>query len=623
MTTARPKVGFDPTELLKTLPRAPGVYIMKDREGSIVYVGKGKDLRSRVSQYFTRRGDDRWFVPALPALLGDIEVILTATEKEALLLEATLIRHHQPRFNVLLKDDKRYITLRLAVREQFPRLEVVRKVRKDRARYFGPYPSALSVRQTLDLVNRHFRLRTCSDREMRNRSRPCLNHYMHRCEAPCSALIEPAEYGRLVRAVVLFLEGRRKELTGDLEQRMWAASEVQDYERAARLRDQIRAVTCTVEQQHAVSHHRKDRDAIGLFREGPEAELQLLNIRRGRLSAANSYSLDNQEVEEQEILEGFLGAYYLRQAVDLPSEILLPVEVAGAETLEELLEERAGRKIKLVVPKAGEKKELVELAHRNAVHGFFEKRKSAERSRQLLERLARKLNLHRPPERIECFDGSSLGGACPVASMVVFEAGHPNRSAYRRYRIRTAKGGDDYGTMKEVLSRRLRRAKEEGTLPDLLVVDGGKGQLSAALAAMEDLGVGGLDVIALAKSRLRSTDDEDLPDRSPERVFVPGRKNPVILPQNSGEQFLLSRVRDEAHRFAIEYHRELRRKRNLRSVLDDIPGVGPKRKAALLKTLGSLKRIRGASEDELAAVPGVGRQAAQAIQEYLRAVDAF
>jgi excinuclease ABC subunit C len=591
-------------EKLEALPIEPGVYLMKDRRGQIIYVGKAVNLRGRVRSYFNRTGDTRFFIPLLDTMLGDIETVLVHNEKEALLLENELIKKHKPRFNVLLKDDKQFISLRLDKTQKYPRLEVVRKYAKDGARYFGPYSSASSIRETLRIINRYFRLRTCTDHVLANRKRPCLLYQIGRCPAPCVYPVPPEDYARSVDEVMLFLEGKAGELVAGLKGRMKAAAGELKFEEAARLRDQLLAIERSLERQKVATADFKDQDVFAFFREGDRILFYVLWVRQGRLNGGQAFPFGSQEFPDEELLPSFVNLYY-DQGSFVPEEVLLPLEAEGLEGLEDLLSDRKGSKVRISVPKRGEKHELVLMARKNAEQAFIERKRSKDETDAVLSRLQQKLNLRNYPRRMECYDISHFQGSSIVASQVAVTDGETDKSRYRRFKIKTLEKQDDFASMYEVLSRRLKRGQEEKDLPDLLVIDGGKGQLASAHAAMKDLGVEGVDVIGLAKSRdLEVFDRDEESARSPERIFVLGRKDPIVLPQNSAEIFMLTRMRDEAHRFAITYQQKDLRKSRVRSALEDIPGVGQARRKMLLRHFGSLKRVSEATIEELAEVAG-------------------
>ncbi len=608
---------------LDHLPTEPGVYLMKDRSGEIVYVGKAVNLRNRVRSYFNRSGDERAFVALLDELLGDLETIVVRSEKEALLLESELIKKHKPRFNVMLRDDKSFICLRLDEQAAWPRLEVVRAAQvkggpgrarpdaQDGARTFGPYSSASSIRETLRLINRHFQLRTCTDRQMElcaRRRRPCMQYQIGRCPGPCIEAIAPETYRSHVRDVVLFLEGKEATVAERIRERMLQASERTQFEIAARLRDQLRAIERSLEKQRMVAAEDDvDRDVLGVYREADRLVFYLLYVRRGRLTGGRTFPFTGQEFPTEELIASFVDLYYGGEAL-IPDEILLPVELEDAEATEVWLSEKRGRKVAVRTPRRGNKAELVEMAQRNAQNAFLEHRHTREELASLLGRLQRALGLRKVPRRIECYDISLFQGSSAVGSKVSFLDGEADRLQYRRFRIKSVAGTDDFAMLYEVLTRRAK----QGDLPDLFLIDGGKGQLASAAAALKDAGVEA-DLASLAKSRALEGDASSPVEHSLERVFVLGRKDPVILRQNSPELFLLARLRDEAHRFAITYHRLLRGRRTLRSALEDIPGVGGARRRALLKHFGSLKRVREAAPEAIAAVDGIGPALAEQI----------
>jgi excinuclease ABC subunit C len=599
-------------EKLDSLPSAPGVYLMKDREGTVVYVGKAVNLRSRVRSYFQPgTSDTRSFVATLDRVLGDIEVILVGSEKEALLLENTLIKRHKPRFNVRLRDDKSYICLRLDERHPYPRLEVVRRIQQDGARYFGPYSSATAIRETLRIINRYFQLRTCTDKVLERRTRPCLLYQIKRCPAPCVYEVPQEEYRRSVREVILFLEGKEPELVEGLRARMRQAASELRFEDAATLRDQIQAIERSLERQRMVFSDLVDQDVFGFHREGPHLTFEILYVRGGRLVSARSFSFTGQEFPTKELLSSFVDQYY-EQGAAIPDEILLPLDTEDGKVREAHLSELRGRKVRVLVPSRGEKRRLVEMANRNAEQALAEAKKKDKTNFELLERLQRKLSLGRLPRRIECFDVSHFQGALVVASQVAAQDGEADRSGYRHYKIKSFRGQDDFAAIHEVISRRLER----GDLPDLILIDGGKGQLHAARAALKDAGLlGEVDLASIAESRILDGGDEA--ERIPDRVFVPGRKDPIFFPPNAAEFYILQRLRDEAHRFAITFHQKLRRAMNFRSVLEQIPGVGEKRRKALLRHFGSLRRVRAASVEEICEVEGFSRAMAERVVEFL------
>lgn len=591
-------------EKLEALPTEPGVYLMKDRQGEVVYVGKAVNLRSRVRSYFNRTGDYRAFIPLLEELLGDVETVLVRTEKEALLLENELIKKHKPRFNVKLRDDKQFISLRLDRSHPYPRLEVVRRYHKDGARYFGPYSSAGAIRETLRVVNRYFQLRTCTDHVLTHRKRPCLLYQIGRCPAPCVYPVSTEEYRRNVDAVELFLSGKAGELVDGLRVRMKQAASELRFEEAARLRDQLRAIERSLERQQVATSDDKDRDVFACHRDGERLLVYVLYVRQGRLNGGQAFPLGTQEFPDGELLESFVNLYY-DQGNPVPDEVLLPLEPENREGLESLLSEHKGSTVRVRVPRRGDVLELVRLAQKNAEQAAAERKRTREETEAVLLRLQQRLHLRHLPRRIECYDISHFQGSGMVASRVAALDGEPDRSRYRRYRIKGLTQQDDFASMHQVLTRRLSRGLEEGELPDLIVVDGGKGQLASALAAAKDLGVEQVDMVGLAKSRDQQVHDRDEEHaRSPERVFLPGRKDPIILRQNSAELYLLTRLRDEAHRFAITFQQQVLRRSRVRSALEELPGVGETRRKLLLRHFGSFKRVQQASREQLAEVLG-------------------
>lgn len=614
-----PEALFDHVKRLAQIPHEPGCYLMKDHQDRIIYIGKAKDLKNRVRNYFQASGDSRRFVKKLPRLLSAIETIITSSEKEALILENTLIKRHKPKYNIALKDDKNHLSLRIDQNAKWPRLETVRRTSKDGATYFGPYSSSWSVRQTLGVVNRHFQLRTCSDSVLEHRTRPCLEYQIKRCPAPCVFDLDHDEYMQHVLDVVLFLNGGGRELIDTLQEKMLARSEAMEFEVAARYRDQIQSIRQVLERQEVVSAEEIDRDAFGFYREGERLVVQLMIVRGGKLEGARTFPFKEQAFPDEEILSSFLSQYY-QSGSTIPDEVLLPtaIDEGELEVFEEMLSEAKGKKVHVLIPQRGAKFALVATAQTNAEHAFAEKHQKDTRTQEILEHLQQRFGLRRIPHRMECYDISNFQGAPIVGSMVVFLEGEAAKREYRQYKMKEVTSQDDFASMHELLTRRLQRVvHEEDTPPDLLIVDGGKGQLGQAVAVLKDLGLHEIDIISLAKSRVDAVgfQDESV-TRSPERVFLPGRKNPIVLKQNSDELFLLQRIRDEAHRVAITFHKKLRRKQNLRSSLDDIPGVGPATKRALLKHFGSLKKIKSADSTTLQEVTMVGPNTAQAIVNY-------
>ena len=665
---------------LDTLPTKPGCYLFYDKTGAAIYVGKAKSLRSRVRSYFQEGGSDaRYFIPILRKIVRDLETVVTSTEKEAAVLENELIKKHKPRFNVKLRDDKDFLCLRIDTKSPWPRLETVRRPSPDGARYFGPFHSATSARRTLHLVNKHWKLRTCTDLDMASRRRPCLQYQIKRCPAPCVYEVDRDEYAEQVRSVSLFLEGRHDELTGELEKRMKEAARSMEFERAAIYRDQLKAVESARESQRVVSVKDVDQDIVGLYREGSIAEVELIKVRSGRVADTVSFSLRGVELPDEEILGNFLAQYYGDEAevpVDvIPDEILMPVLPDGAEGVSEWLSDRRRRKVSLVVPQRGPRAELLAMARENAEHAFKEKQRASDDIEARLDDLRDRLRLPSLPHRIECCDISHLGGGDTVGSIVALKDGQPDRKHYRSFRVRTKTEGDDYAAMYEVLARRFRRgrtakelkeaealaeaaaeaelaaaaaadaepgmeieaaadalaeaaaerpsepppssgkkAEAEWDLPDLFVVDGGRGQLNVALSAARDLGLHDLPIVGLAKER-----ESVIGEKMVDRVYLPGQKNGILLRPGSSSLFFLARARDEAHRFANHIREKLGKARRLRSEIEDIPGLGDAVRKALLRELGSMTALRAATDAQILAVTGVTKRHLTAIRKVIAA----
>jgi excinuclease ABC subunit C len=606
------------------LPTEPGVYLFKNEHGGILYIGKAQNLRSRVRSYLSG-GDGRFQVPHLVERARDVDVVVTRNVKDALLLENELIKRHKPPFNVRLRDDKQYLALRLDLRQEWPRLTQVRRFRDDGAQYFGPYTSSAAMRDALSNLLRIFPLRSCSDsvfRDYRRRGRPCIEYEMKRCAGPCCDLVGKSGYDELVRGTALFLKGRGGELVEQLTRRMLEAGEAERFEEAARLRDRIAAVERTVERQQIVGERPVDRDVFGLAREGGEACIQVLHVREGRVVGTRDYAFSDVRLDDGEVMSSFLGQYYGRERDrQIPDEVLTPKAVCDDGALASLLAENAGRKVGLRAPQRGSMAQLVEMAKRNAELSLVRRLEARENIDTALAELRDRLSLRALPRRVEGYDVSTLHGTLTVASRVCFEDGQPRKRDYRRYRIQQASPDDDYAALREVFRRRLARADSE-PLPDLFLVDGGKGQLAVLCAALADAGLSA-DAVGLSKER-------DAGSPSPrvrrsgglkaERIFLPGRRDPVMLSPSSRGLLFLQRVRDESHRFALEFQRSLRSKQNFTSILEELPGIGPKKRQALLRELGSLRAVRAASEAALAAVDGISPRDAATIRGFFDAL---
>ncbi len=640
---------------LAELPDAPGVYLMRGTGGRVLYVGKARSLRSRVRSYFRGRGLTTK-TASLVGRIADVDVIVTDSEVEALLLENNLIKEHRPRFNVTFRDDKQYLYLKVTVNETYPRVATTRRVLKDRARYFGPFTSAKSLRQTLKLLNRLFPYRTCNIDMSKPIPRPCLKYHIDLCNAPCTRFVSVEEYREVVDGALRFLEGDYEHVLDSLQEQMWAASSALDYEMAARFRDRVKSVQKVVADQKITDPRGGQIDAIAAAREGREAFATVFRIRGGKMIGRESYELAvTGEETDAEMLNDFVREYYDR-APEVPKLVLVAEPLADADMLEAWLRTLRGHKVEIRAPQRGQKRRLVEMAARNARETLQLERttwlNSARKLRRALLEIGTALDLTRLPRRIEAYDISHIQGSLTVGSLVVFEDGVAKKGKYRRFKIRGEAGNDDFESMREVLRRRFKRYaavaheraadgdgaaglgaralatvplrdfdpettlpedpqevagsnKEWGMTPDLVLIDGGKGQLGAARQVFDELGIdpGDVPLAAIAKRR--------------EEVFVPGRSKPILLPHDGAGLHLIQRIRDEAHRFAVSFHIKLRTDRGRRSILDEIPGIGPKRKRALMRAFGSVDKLRRASLDDLASVDGITAATAKALKEAL------
>jgi excinuclease ABC subunit C len=594
------------------LPKNPGVYLMKDVQGRIIYVGKAKDLRKRVLSYFNR---EHYTAGAKTAILVgkivDLDTIVTHTEKEALILEANLIKRHRPRYNVILKDDKRYPCLRLDVQSPFPNLTVSRKLRKDGAVYFGPFASAGAVKETLKLIHRTFKLRKCKGTKIEKRDRPCLNFQMDLCMGPCSKPVSKKEYEKTVKEVTLFLKGRMPQLLEQVRRDMDDAASRQDFEAAARHRDRLFALQSTLEKQVVTTADLKDRDVVGIAVQGQAVLVMVLFIRGGFLLGNRPFFFPESAPSKEEIVGSFLKQYY-DEASFIPNEVLIPVIMEDKELLEERLSDLKNEKVHIVIPNRGEKAALIHMADENAEKALEERLRNAMMEEGMLDRVRNALALTKRPDRIECIDLSNMAGTQGVGAVIVFERGKALAEAYRKYRIKTASADDDYSMLKEVLTRRYGKSDGQQQFPDLLMVDGGKGQLSITMAVLKELGLlGAFDVAAIAKKEPDRDETED-------KIFKPGRKNPLQLHTKPDVLLFLQRIRDEAHRFVVRYQRKRRMMTYRKSALEGIRGIGPKRRAELLRHFGSLKRIKEASAEQIQAATGINRQLAEDLLTALR-----
>ncbi|UNC90782.1 excinuclease ABC subunit UvrC [Candidatus Contubernalis alkaliaceticus] len=604
------------------LPDQPGVYIFKNKNGEVIYVGKAVSLQNRVRSYFQNNSLDT----KSQAMMGharDLDYIVTGTEVEALILENSLIKQYKPRYNVSLKDDKQYPYLKITLSEEYPRLLLTRKIEKDGSRYFGPYTNVKSLRETLKVLKKVLPLRSCKEKfRVRGKERPCLNYHLKYCLAPCQGEVSPEQYGGLVKDLTLFLEGRQEKLLRRLEREMHGAAAELNFEKAAALRDKHQGLSGLVSRQKVVSPKLKDLDVIGYSQAEQETFMQVFLIRQGKIVGKEQFTLTNtQGLKAREILTAFIKQYY-NSSTAVPAEILTPAVVSEKEVLESWLSQRRGAKAAILCPQRGLKKELIDMADQNAILFMEEKAQKEKNIISLLKEVKQILGLLEIPFRIEGFDVSNLQGSKIVASMVVFEGGIPLRSAYRRFKMEEQQGPDDYLALNSALTRRLKGALREQQevseghltldsakflpLPELILIDGGKGQLKAALEALQELEFESqINLVSLAKKE--------------EHLFLPGEKSPLVLPSNSSVLKLMQQVRDEAHRFALSYHRLLRDKDAMNSVLTRIKGVGEKRQKNLLMHFGSVKKISQASVDELCLVPGMDSKTAQEIYSYFNA----
>jgi len=617
---------------LEALPQSPGVYLMKDDEGHVIYVGKAVNLRSRVRTYFTAGEDGRVLYPALVRRIADLDYVVTNTEKEALILENNFIKQFKPKYNIRLTDDKSYICLAIDLNEPYPRVQLptgkrrseISKIQKERVKkngivYFGPYTSSRAARQTIRLLNRIFPLRKCKGPEARRR-RPCMYHQMGHMCGYCAGMDEE-EYRRMLDQVILVLNGKYDEVLAMLTDQMKQEAARQHFERAAQVRDRIRAIQRTFERQIVTSIHSPDRDVFGLYCGPGAVEIVVMFVRDGKFGDFASFTFSLLHFSAEEAFTSFLKQFYGQQRY-VPKEVLIPLETEEAEPLAGYLSDLKGQKVDVIHPQRGERKRLVDLAGRNAESSFRARVSKLESNERLLELLQKRLHLRTLPERIECFDISNIQGRLAVGAMVTFTKATPDRARYRRFKIRTVTQSDDFAMMHEVLLRHLTKAQERNELPNLLMVDGGKGQLSQATSVLSRLNITTVEVIGLAKTRLTAKPGQAEKIRIGERIFVPGKPQPIVLPENSPELHLLQRIRDEAHRFAITFHRLLRKKRLIQDPLEGIPGVGKARRKALMDHFGHIGRIRDADVDDLAAVKGISRQVARAIHDHLHADNA-
>jgi len=604
------RMSFDAKQL-ENFPLLPGVYLMKDGAGKVIYVGKAKQLKIRLKQYFAPGGDGRPMIPVLLKEIAHIDTIIVRTEKEVLLLENTLIKKHQPKFNAFLKDDKTFISLMVNHRHTWPMIRLVRykgKPQKD-GLYFGPFTSAYAARQTFELLTRLFPLRQCSDEELARRTRPCLLYAIKRCIAPCVKKCTKEEYDTFVQGAIKFLKGQDRDILKNLHAEMELASEKLEYEKAAALLNTIQQIEHVTQGEQIVAKVAgKDSDVLAIYRQGKEVMLVQLLFREGKLVGSEHFSFSGVVEEDEELFSSFILQNYKLHNL-LPEEILVPMELAQSSVIEEIFAEELGKKVHILMPHKGEKRKLLELAEANAREIFKQEKDHQELKEKMLLDLQETLQLNRYPKRIECFDTSNISGSDLVASMIAFTEGEYDKKRTRVYKIKDINKGDDYGALHQVLSRRLLRAKEEENLPDLIIVDGGKGQLNVALDVFKELDIASVDLISVAKETGRH--DKGM---TQEKVFLPHLKEPILLSTRSPLLFLLQKIRDEAHRKAITFHRKQRSKRTIATALDEIPGIGKVKRTRLLQHFGSLAKVQSASREELKKVKGITEKDIQAIK---------
>ncbi|OGP93624.1 MAG: excinuclease ABC subunit C [Deltaproteobacteria bacterium RBG_16_47_11] len=608
---------MDMEQKIDRLPASPGVYLFKDEKGTILYVGKAGNIKHRVSSYFQKADGKEAKIHSLLEKVADISTIITDTEKEAFILENNLIKEHHPRYNVKLRDDKTYPLLKLSVEEEFPTLCIVRRAKKDGSLYFGPYPSATSLRETLKLIRRLFPIRTCLDTKFTHRLRPCINYEMGRCSAPCCGKADPAQYREIVHQVRMFLEGRDKDLVERLGKKMEEESEQLHFEAAAKIRDQIRHIEHVIEKQKIVSTDFVDQDVIGFYRQDHIIIVYPLFIRAGKLLGGEGFRLPSPGLPDEDILSSFLYQYY-REGKFIPKNILISKAIPDQFLVEQWLTELKGEKVQVLVPERGNKKQLLKMACENAEKFLLAETEIEKDQGKLLEALRESLHLRRVPWRIEAFDISNIQGRYAVGSMVVFENGTAAKERYRHFKIKTIEGADDYGMMYEVLLRRYQKVLEQKDLPDLVLLDGGKGQLNVAQEVFKELQVKDVDLISLAKERTVEGRDSSRSRKTEEKIFHPRFKKPFGLGKHSALLHFLDRIRDEAHRFAITYHQKIRGKETVKSELGDIPGIGKTRERELLKFFGSVEKIKEATVKELMQTPKMNLKSSQRVYDYFR-----
>jgi excinuclease ABC subunit C len=597
------------------LPDTSGVYLFKDRKGAILYIGKAGNIRHRASSYFQRLSEKDMKTQVMLEKVADIETMVTDTEKEAFILENHLIKAHHPRYNIKLRDDKNYPCLRLSIEEKFPTLSIVRQIKKDRSLYFGPYPSATSLKETLKLIRRLFPIRTCRHTKFFNRLRPCINYEMNRCFGPCCDKIDPIQYQEVVNQARMFLEGKNKDLLGRLKKKMEEESGKLHFEIAAKIRDQIEHIEHVVERQKVVSRDFLDQDVMGFHRQDHTIIVHPLFIRAGKLIGGKGFTFPSTGLPDEEILYAFLRQYY-HKGKFIPEQILIPKKIPERPFLEQWLSELKGKKVRILVPTRGNKKHLLQMARENAQKTHLRETEIERDQKKFFETVRERLHLRKPPYRIEAFDISNLQGGHAVGSMICFKKGEPSKERYRHFRIKTIEGADDCGMMYEVLLRRYQKAIEENDLPDLVLLDGGRGQLNVAQEVFRELNIREVDLLSLAKKRTMEGLRFSQAEKGEEKIFHPHIKAPLTLGRHSSILNFLDRIRDEAHRFAITYHKKVRSKETIQSELEGIPGIGRVRNRELLKIFGSVDQIRKATMDNLIKAPRMTPKIARAIYHF-------
>lgn len=599
-------------EKASRLTMNPGVYLMRDRQGSVIYVGKAKALRNRVRSYFQQLQSISPKTQLMVSKIADIETIATPTEKDALILENNLIKKYRPRFNIILRDDKEYPYLRLAVQELYPTLTIVRKPKKDGSRYYGPFPSAQAVRETVRAMHKLFPLRKCSGKRLQ-RKRPCIYHQFGQCPAPCCCEVDREAYQQTVREADLFLQGRNSDIIRELKHRMEHAAQGLEFELAARLRDRITAIEKTLEKQTQVCRDFLDRDIFALHRAEQHITVTVLFIRNCRMIGSRNFMLKQVHLSDEETLLSFISQYY-HQGEFIPDEIIVPLQTEEYAVVGEWLRETRGTPVAIICPKRGFRRDFLDMAVNNAALAAARHQQVIGQAEDILRELQTRLHLRQIPERIACVDISNIMGRAAVGSLVMFWNGEPDRQRYRRFRIAAAQQPDDYGMMQEVLTRYLTRVQHEQALPDLVIVDGGKGQLNVLLHVLRDLDILTVDAAALAKGRARQQSGQ----ARDETVFIPHRKNPVFFPKQSKSLLLLQHIRDEAHRFAVTYHKAVKAATDFSSLLEAVPGIGKKTAVKLLRHFGSIDGVRQAALMELCKVPSLSRKKAEALHGALQ-----